>query len=226
MGRNSRRYAAAAPAAAAAPIDPAVESWRAYMRTTRAPMTLLFDQQLWALGCDVRHAPNLLCLRGFARVPSPDVRCTRYTMPVGGQVISLWGRGVFVSEAGCGVYLSRQRWSPGFTRAVLADGTAPLPALERLSAPCVCEYAQAAGLIAAVCRWFAAYEVWVAETAGADYRAETVARWAGARKPWLPAAEMPARWAVLAEAAADYASGRSPETGLSSCHSLPIADAS
>jgi hypothetical protein len=46
--------------------------------------------------------------------------------------------------------------------------------------------------------WVAAYERWVQEVVGLEYREECVAQW---HKPKIPAADMPVAWEALAERA-------------------------
>jgi len=136
----------------------------------------LCDQQFWLFGRDIyRQSGNLLVEAGFERRRFGLGRPTQYVFEGGGSSISLWGFGfhwichdrrqaIFVSrdgafvESGAPVVLAvRDPWVVG--RRLRLGGEA-----DRL-------------LASEVCGWFAAYEAWVAETAGPEHRAEALEGW-------------------------------------------------
>jgi hypothetical protein len=135
----------------------------------------LFDQQMWVFGRDAtRPDGNLLAQRGFARTPPPpgrDVSGT-YRLTYGGLEVELSSLGVRARLGTGEVFLDRDPMARQMRRV------------------------EASGL-AALLRWFADYETWVQQTAGADWRD------AALRQRSRPAAfapgEVPALWQALAE---------------------------
>lgn len=187
----------------------------------------LLDQQLWCWGRDVigpEGMGNLLLRLGMCRFRSSDPKrdATAYTgRTPEGAVVWLWGFGLrYVAPNGHDLFLRRYRFDPVLLVAPpdrpahhpddLGPKRRPRPGPER------------AALIAALrsaCRWIAAYEHWVAETFGREYRERTLM--AREQPPVVLAADMAASWERLAAKVGRRRAGRArPNPG----HWQPILE--
>jgi hypothetical protein len=170
----------------------------------------LIDEQMWCLGCDVRHpAGNLLCAYGLERRPSPEPRFhSAYTqVDADGRSITLWGWGIWVAAPDHGsLFISRDRlrlaWTPHVEpvpQAWTADDL-PLPAAP--SADGADRSVRA--LLRDALRWIAGYERWLRDHIGPEYRARTIDAWPQRRRyrGGVPADALAETWLMLADALA------------------------
>ncbi len=133
---------------------------------TLSQLERLFDLQMWAFGCDARHAGgNLFARRGMTRTPPPPGAATSSTWS--DAVVSLSSTGVTVVRGAHALRLTRGALGPqlrGQPTALLRDFAA----------------------------WVLAWEAWVDAEAGATWREVTLssrqrpAAWssAGLRRAW------------------------------------------
>lgn len=146
----------------------------------RASAALLV-QQCWLWGRDVRRAEgNLLVEYGFERaVPAQrewGSSCYTYVVPTG-ETVRLWSFGVMYSdEARGGVLLQktsavpllvapRYALAPAWRREHIATAREPrFPADAR----------RMLSLFPSMLAWIGAYEQWVVDTLGADYRRDCI----------------------------------------------------
>lgn len=163
----------------------------------------LLNQQLWCWGKDICRAEgNILPRYGFVRKRPPEGKkgSSSYTLRPGpGSKVALWGFGVLYSnvEVG-GLYLFRQ----GFSPRLLSDAALPehvwkaaqLPKLVVPATAAECESARI--LLHDALGWIAAYEQWVREDLGSEYRRRSLDDCPA--KVVVPAEEMASAWRRLA----------------------------
>lgn len=161
----------------------------------------LFEQQCWCWGHDVRRsAGNLLLEYGAtrSRVPAEQRGSSNYCFQLScGARLDLWGWGLWYGDGYApSLFLRRDKLQVG-----LIERAAPLCDVWSLSQiPTVrtphtwAEWLRMTSLLGHCCTWIAAYEQWVIEQAGLNYRQTCVADW---QKPALPAHEMAERWQQL-----------------------------
>ena len=167
---------------------------------------MLFEQQMWCWGCDVRReAGNLLLAYGFRKRPALESRTSSaYTCllhPDG--ALTLWGWGLWIAAQGCGsLLISRDGFRlrgcaeaiyepQAWREADLLPSVAPVRMAQ--------EYAADTLLVQAL-TWIALYEDWLTTQVEPTYRTCALAAWPQRRrcKGGVPAHEMAARWALLA----------------------------
>jgi hypothetical protein len=176
------------------PLDPAPEDQEAG--------AILFDQQMWCWGRDIRRPEgNALLLYGLERdAPPPESRLgpVYHLSPAPGARLILAGFGLFYSRAGLGaLYLARQRFSP----CLLRRAAFPAPCWKVHAVPphrppeTAREWERARLLMSQALSWTAAYEEWVWREIGPDHRRRCVADWF---KQTVPAETMAAEWRALA----------------------------
>jgi hypothetical protein len=164
----------------------------------------LAQQQLWCWGADIRRTEgNLLIRYGMTKTPimhAERERRSRYTACVGpGAKMTLWGAGLLYADAALGaLYLDRFDTTPRYSE----DWQAASHVLEPTALPTVrpprtwSELCRSRRLILGICTWVAAYEQWVANECGTNYRAQTIA----ARKgDPIDAQRVVAAWREIAE---------------------------
>lgn len=134
----------------------------------------LFDQQMWAFGCDVRRpGDNLLARRGLVRraaepgAPGSGV----WQGEEDGLTLALSSVGVAAARGGLALHLRRD---PMGRQLV---GVSP-------------------SLLAELFCWFARYEDWVATVAEPGWRGRALA--SRTRRPFLAAPEVAQAWRALA----------------------------
>ncbi len=170
--------------------------------------TRLLTQQCWNWGCDVRRPEgNLLLEAGFTRVRPPTgvTGNTLYALhPSPETQIILWSFGIFFGQAASGgLLLNRFRFAPHSmdtpTLPLTIWTQEHLPPLHR---PAAADRERLALLLAGLLDWISAYESTVLAEQGVAYREACLAQWSR-RKLGVPAAELPARWAILRGDCAD-----------------------
>jgi hypothetical protein len=164
---------------------------------------ILFDQQMWCWGQDVRRPEgNALLLYGLARdMPPAESRLgsVYHVSSERGSRLVLTGFGVFYGRAGLGsLYLARQRFSPCLLRrAALPDPAWKVHAVPPHRPPQTeRDHKRVRLLMGQALSWMADYEEWVWREIGIEYRQTCVAGWF---KQTLPAELMAAEWRKLAD---------------------------
>lgn len=163
---------------------------------------MLFDQQLWCWGQDVRReGGNALLLYGLERdAPPPAARLgpVYHTAPEPGTRLILAGFGLFYGCRGLGaLYLARHDFAP----RLLCRAALPAPRWKvHAVPPCRVpeterDRARAGALMHRVLRWTADYEDWASQALGPDHRRRCVAGWF---KPTVPADTMAGHWREIA----------------------------
>ncbi len=160
----------------------------------------LLNQQFWLWGQDVRCAPNLLALHGFAHHRPPPDSAGSPVYILGNGEIALWGFGLLAHFAGQQpIYVNRFCCEPRLPRAGvtprdvwLPEQLAPLQVPESPAA-----WRTSVASMGRALRWIIAYEAWITTAAGPDYRADCLSRWP--RTVYQAAAIIPA-WERMAKA--------------------------
>jgi hypothetical protein len=166
----------------------------------------LTDQQLWCLGCDVRHPGFPWRELGWRYHPRPDKTrgCGRLTctLPKGGH-LSAWGFGFVATDATHGaLWLDRKQFRPG-----CIDGFSPnrsiwalndIPAFQAPKTPE--ERMAAAFLLAELADRMVEHERDVQALLGADYRHRCIDAWTF-RRTALPPGDMASSWSNISSAA-------------------------
>lgn len=168
----------------------------------------LTDQQLWCLGCDVRHVGFPWESLGWRYLSRPDKKrgCGRLlgSLPRGGH-LSVWGFGFVASDPTHGaLWLDRRnfrpRWKDGFApnTAIWALNEVPgfHPPLTKEKWGCT------AFLLSELCTRMAEHERDVLAILGLEYRNLCVRGWKQHRTA-LPPNDLPDAWLRLAGAALD-----------------------
>lgn len=143
----------------------------------------LLNQQFWLWGQDVRGGENLLRRYGFDRVrPPPGIQGSNvYILPDG--TLALWGFGLLARwPASREIFLGRFRIDPRIPPRELDPAQVWQPAAIAPTASPVGAEAWHEALTATIVtmRWMAAYETWVGDIAGSDYRRACLGRWSAA----------------------------------------------
>lgn len=169
----------------------------AYLRDRITPM---LDQQLWLLGCDVRHPEgNILLQAGFKR-QRPPIDCkasTQYHLEFSqGGCIKLWGFGFwYSSDSTSGVFVRRGDFSPRL--CVLDQPIWRTEDLPKMHMPGTLEENNRVWLsLALAFNWFAKYEQDVIRRFGLAYRQNALNRWT--KKIVIQAGELSDHWHELA----------------------------
>ena len=155
----------------------------AHLRPARLG-TALLQQQCWSWGRDVRRIEgNLLLEYGFVRNTPPKEdwgsSCYTYTMSAS-STIRLWGFGVLHSDARHGsIFLQRTSFEPKLTVAAAGTGSVWRPdQVGRLRTPKLPADGEAVlALLPPLLAWIGAYEQWVVDTYGVDYRRRALLGW-------------------------------------------------
>ena len=163
----------------------------------------LLNQQCWCWGCDIRHsAGNLLLDYGCERVRPPERRqgSSVYTWRDSSTTVVLWGWGLWYSRGGPQqLYLARYDVRPQLMELLQPPSTVwAMDDLPEARLPQEHEQQQAGALLCGACRWIVAYERWIHQTVGIDYRAECLQRW---NKRSMGAIELCEHWLNLAQRA-------------------------
>jgi len=163
----------------------------------------LFDQQMWCFGRDIiRPNGNLLLDLGMCRYRSADPNrgSSMYSATaVEGGMISLWGFGMLYGEPGFGsAFVRRYDFDPRLTSVESPSGVHNPAQFRDLFRPTsASELACVRHLLPSLVRWLAAYEHWVAENFGAEYRERSLM---ARNKPALvPGHEMAGAWERVAK---------------------------
>lgn len=143
----------------------------------------LLHDQCWCWGRDVeRSQGNLLIEFGFRRVPTPEGRAFAYDLEHAGERMILAGAGLcygapsFTQAALLGRYDVRPRLLPRSEVDVTAWATLGPSAFHSSGTR---DEGSALGhlLLAGAVRWIGAYEAWVRQAAGIEYRDACLATW-------------------------------------------------
>jgi hypothetical protein len=161
----------------------------------------LFDVSMWLLGCDVRHADNLLLRRGFTRerLPQGQEGTSAYSLELeGGAGLTLWGFGALCHAWGERIFVPRDGFAPRLVEGSrVAWPVFQAAGLGPLREPCTPrEQGAARAVLGVLAEWLAGHEEWVRETVGLAYRRECV----GARRKAapVPVEMLPEAWRRLA----------------------------
>lgn len=163
----------------------------------------LLAQELWCIGRDIEHSrENLLIRHGFSRhrETAPDGEpSTCYRLDQDQQHVALWGFGMFFGHRDLGgLVLGRfgfvPYWAPIESVSLSVHWPDELPVFDRHYGPN--QWQRARKLWASLLLWMAAYENWIVETEGIEYRQECVASWLA---PFVYAENMEKSWRFLSE---------------------------
>jgi len=143
---------------------------------------LLFDQQMWCWGCDIRHpAGNVLKRFGFTRrgVPEGQRGSSQYSIGFQRGEIRLWGWGVLYITPDMAVFVRRFEFAPqwraprGIRNLIwMPEQIGRLRAAHRKAKRCMMQ-----SYLAELCLWTAEYERWVQATCGFSYRTACLEQW-------------------------------------------------
>lgn len=170
---------------------------------TRRLGAVLLDQQMWCWGRDICHPDgNLLVEYGFVRLAAPQQAgkgriASAYQLSRPAGILTLWGFGLWYS-AGAGIFLRRYDFRPRMADCPAAPLIWRVDELPALRMPAESEAAIARALLAQAAARISAYETWVAQRAGRDYRRRTVENFPNRRKGFISAEAMAAQWNALA----------------------------
>lgn len=160
----------------------------------------LLNQQFWLWGQDVRHAPNLLALRGFSHHRLPPDKSGSPVYILGDDEIALWGFGLLAQFAGQPpIYVNRFCCEPRLPRAGVTLREVWLPEqLAPLHVPdSPAGWQTSLSAMSQTLRWIIAYEEWIAAMTEPGYRIDCLARWP---RMACPASEIIPAWTQLADA--------------------------
>lgn len=164
-------------------------------RASRRALAGLLHQQCWLWGCDVRRREgNLLVGYGVHRIPPPagTVGTSAYRARIDDETsLSLWGFGVaLVPSRGDALFL--ERYTPCPQAVAVADTLARTWHVQQLPARTPHDAPQAWWRLLCVFDWMAAYEHWVMQTAGPQWRQRCLHGWepavtraSGTSRAWL-----------------------------------------
>ncbi len=162
---------------------------------------LLLNQQMWLFGQDIRRPEgNALIEYGFARTKPPEGVKAGSTYAIcepDGISVFLWGFGLFFHHpASGGIFIPRFAFTPRLARfAGPPDRSWAWPQLQECRAPRDAgQWATTRRLFIPALRWIAAYERWIVERRGLDYREACIAPWPHAA---IPAAALDDTWQRL-----------------------------
>jgi len=141
----------------------------------------LLHQQCWCWGCDIRRPEgNLLLQFGFERFrpPQRESGSSRYTLRIhGSATLHLWGFGAAWQDGGGATFIARYEFQPAplVARCLAAE----IWAREQLLFQPLAQDVRLLSLAHAAhfCRFNAAYERWVLQTAGSRYRQDAIDQW-------------------------------------------------
>ncbi len=146
--------------------------------------TALLHQQMWCWGYDIRHPEGNVLLRytfTCQRPPDRSQGSSRYTLCDGqGQHITLWGFGVWYAQTEVGgLFLQRYGFAPRLTRSIEPPASVWTPLhLPVLRIPITPEEGQVTlALLSSLLYWIGAYEQWIQENLGCDYRKCSLKAW-------------------------------------------------
>lgn len=182
------------------PAAPEPESARG--RSRRLGATLL-HQQCWCWGQDVkRRCGNLLLAYGLERVRPPNGvdASSRYQLRLDARrFITLWGFGAVATDLTRGtLYLNRFEFRPTLLANRIVDRPIHAPSelpSGRLPAS-RSELDSASRLAVQFCQFVSAYESWVAESLGLEYRRASLAGFSGLK---IAAESITTSWNTLAK---------------------------
>ena len=166
----------------------------------------LLDQQFWCWGQDVAGTQgNLLLELGFERTGAPvgSKSPSLYRLPLsdGGELV-LRGFGLFWGRtAWGGLFQKRCEAEPSYCE----QARLPRPLWEQTDLPPLRNISEGNRTAVRLLQqdlfgWIAAYEGWVAERYGLEYRDRSLQRWREKGKQVVTAAQMAACWEQFAEA--------------------------
>jgi hypothetical protein len=141
----------------------------------------LLHQQCWCWGCDLRRPEgNLLLQYGFerSRPPRRDYGSSRYILRIDSQgTLHLWGFGAAWQEGDGATFIARYEFQPAALLAESLAGEIWVREQLLLAPSTPNRRLQSLTQAARFCRFNAAYERWVVETAGPSYRDNTRKSW-------------------------------------------------
>lgn len=161
---------------------------------------ILYRQQMWCWGQDIRHPDgNLLLAYGFSRlrkVPDRQGGSSEYLLQGTGIQLRLWSFGLSLT-AGHTLVLLRHTFRPKLLTAPLAEDLWKTTQLPPLRSPQTAGEAEVLrSLLQTGCELFGAYEAWIAATQAALYRPACFHRWP--ERPREPVSDSAQRWRQLA----------------------------
>jgi hypothetical protein len=168
------------------------------------PGTALFQQQCWVWGRDARRVGgNLLMEYGFERNEPPKLEwgSSCYTFAVTPEsTIRMWGFGLLHCDVRYGaLFLQRATFEPKVAdiHSVTADIWRP-EQIGRLRTPRLpLDGETILHLLPPLLAWIGAYEQWVLDTFGVEYRLETLNGW---DEKTVEPREVPGEWWNMAAA--------------------------
>lgn len=160
----------------------------------------LMAQQLWCWGRDIEFDDgNLLMRFGFERHRDHGMvdRSTCYRLDSQEIHVCMWGFGMFFGRRDLGgLYLSRfdfcPTWAPVESLSLAIHWPEDLPVFARPKGRD--QWQRARKLWKVSSQWIAAYEAWVRETVGIEYRRECVDTWL---RPFVFADRIASAWRFI-----------------------------
>jgi hypothetical protein len=135
------------------------------------------QQQCWLWGCDIRHGDgNLLIEYGFTRYrpKNPLDGSSLYVHATTTYTVMLWGFGMYVGdEEHGGVFIFRHVFDPIAVRHPNHSVCTPDAIIKTACPPTHIHHEYTVTALA----WLVAYEAWVVERMGLDYRQQSIANW-------------------------------------------------
>jgi len=138
-------------------------------RELKENASLLFEQQMWCFGQDIKRDPNLLLSYGFSRERPPEGGSTMYRS----DGIFLWGFGIIATAPGLGsISIKRSGFSPTWaTDEVSVKSLWEPERFPSFSSPISQrDHWRAALLLERTFAWLAEYEAWISKECGSYYR--------------------------------------------------------
>jgi hypothetical protein len=173
--------------------------------TWRRESSQLLEQQLWALGCDIRRPEgNLLIAAGCKRLAAPaNLECASCYKAIcrSGARLSLRGFGLVCEHGSLGaLFISRDNFTPQWTPRTSSDWSPwRLEDVAGWRAKPSSHAAEVSILAAAAAEWLAQYETGVVELLGPEYRQSTLDQRQRSCMAPIGGAEMASRWSQIAE---------------------------
>jgi hypothetical protein len=186
------------------------------MRSTQS-LKVFYDQQFWCWGQDIQH-PEGSRLRhlGFERFVSDTAltnsRAYRLALDGNSQIV-LWAFGAYISGPEGGLYLSRAKMRPLFTRLRgLPDLFLPLTREELFREATPRTQLACRKLVSTLFAWIAGYEAWIQASQVAGYRECQMLDW---KRSIVPGENMASAWQFVSrELAPDFSATHRPLSHL------------
>lgn len=176
--------------------------WLNYPANYKKQLQPLLHQQMWLFGQDILSPyGNLLYQYNFTHHHTKNNGSSMYTCTNKDQQIVLWGWGVWFGKQNLGaVFVNRYKALPRFTAvSTLSDSVH-----RELSLPHLTHRVESEEQVKAMrqlwrelLQWLAAYETWVLEKFGTDWRQKALKPFPHAVTPLAEISQLATQWQLL-----------------------------